>query len=83
MEGYWCYWHGDRGYSGVALHVRKSFSPVRPVFSHPSFDYERRIVAVDLGKSFGIAAVMQSAPINTKTVCKIHSASPSPDSEHH
>jgi exodeoxyribonuclease-3 len=48
MEGYWCYWHGDRGYSGVALHVRKSFSPVRPVFSHPSFDYERRIVAVDL-----------------------------------
>jgi exodeoxyribonuclease-3 len=48
MEGYWCYWHGDRGYSGVALHVRKSFSPVRPAFSHPSFDYERRIVAVDL-----------------------------------
>ena len=21
MEGYWCYWHGGRGYSGVALLV--------------------------------------------------------------
>ena len=23
MEGYWCYWHGGKGYSGVALHVSK------------------------------------------------------------
>jgi exodeoxyribonuclease-3 len=23
LEGYWCYWHGVKGYSGVALHVRK------------------------------------------------------------
>ena len=22
-DGYWCYWHGAKGYSGVALHVRK------------------------------------------------------------
>ena len=21
IEGYWCYWHGGKGYSGVALHV--------------------------------------------------------------
>ena len=21
LEGYWCYWHGSKGYSGVALHV--------------------------------------------------------------
>ena len=27
MEGYWCYWHGTKGYSGVGLHVRKAFSP--------------------------------------------------------
>ena len=24
IEGYWCYWHGAKGYSGVALHVRKA-----------------------------------------------------------
>ena len=23
IEGYWGYWHGDKGYSGVALLVRK------------------------------------------------------------
>lgn len=44
MEGYWCYWHGTKGYSGVGLHVRKAFSPDRPAFDHPAFDYESRIV---------------------------------------
>jgi len=44
LEGYWCYWHGFKGYSGVALLVRKSFSPERPEFRHPSFDMENRIV---------------------------------------
>jgi len=48
MEGYWCYWHGEKGYSGVGLHVRKDLAPERPVFSHPSFDYENRIVTVEL-----------------------------------
>jgi exodeoxyribonuclease-3 len=46
MEGYWCYWHGTKGYSGVGLHVKKSFAPDRPAFEHPSFDYESRIVTV-------------------------------------
>jgi exodeoxyribonuclease III len=44
MEGYWCYWHGGRGYSGVGLHIRKTACPERPVFTHPAFDYENRIV---------------------------------------
>lgn len=44
MEGYWCYWHGSKGYSGVGLHVSKAFSPERPAFAHPAFDYESRIV---------------------------------------
>jgi exodeoxyribonuclease-3 len=48
MEGYWCYWHGGKGYSGVALHVRKAASPDRPAFHHPEFDYEHRIVTVRL-----------------------------------
>jgi exodeoxyribonuclease-3 len=48
IEGYWSYWHGDKGYSGVALFVRQSWSPDRPAFFHPEFDFERRIVAVTL-----------------------------------
>ena len=48
FEGYWCYWHGGKGYSGVALHVSKSFAAERPAFTHPSFDYENRIVAVEI-----------------------------------
>ena len=27
IEGYWCYWHGGKGYSGVGLHVRKDTFP--------------------------------------------------------
>jgi len=49
MEGYWCYWHGGKGYSGVALHVSKTFAPERPAFAHPAFDYENRIASVDVG----------------------------------
>jgi exodeoxyribonuclease III len=48
LEGYWCYWHGTKGYSGVGLHVRKETTPERPTFYHPAFDYESRIVAARL-----------------------------------
>jgi exodeoxyribonuclease-3 len=48
-DGYWCYWHGSGGYSGVALLVRHSFFTERPAFTHPSFDMENRIVVADLG----------------------------------
>jgi exodeoxyribonuclease-3 len=48
MEGYWCYWHGGKGYSGVGLHVSKRISPERPAVEHPAFDYENRIVLVRL-----------------------------------
>jgi exodeoxyribonuclease-3 len=47
--GYWCYWHGAGGYSGVALLVRHSFFTERPAFTHPSFDLENRMVVADLG----------------------------------
>ena len=48
MEGYWCYWHGGKGYSGVGLHVSKRMAAERPHFEHPAFDYEHRIVLVRL-----------------------------------
>ena len=50
IEGYWCYWHGDKGYSGEALHVSTRLAPERPEFVHPSFDYENRIVLVRLDR---------------------------------
>ena len=49
MEGYWCYWHGEKGYSGVGLHIRKDAFPERPEFRHPDFDYENRIVTAQMG----------------------------------
>jgi len=49
MEGYWCYWHGGKGYSGVGLHVSKQVVSDRPPFTHPAFDYENRIVMTEIG----------------------------------
>jgi exodeoxyribonuclease-3 len=48
MDGYWCYWHGGKGYSGVGLHVRKQRFPERPDFAHPGFDFETRVVVARL-----------------------------------
>jgi exodeoxyribonuclease-3 len=49
IEGYWCFWHGERAYSGVGLHIRRDISPNQPLFEHPDFDYETRIVTARLG----------------------------------
>jgi exodeoxyribonuclease III len=57
MEGYWCYWHGGKGYSGVGLHVRKDIALERPAFAHPPFDYEHRAVTVDLVTDVGDVTV--------------------------
>ena len=49
LEGYWCFWHGFKGYSGVALNLRKDAFPDPPSFFHPDFDHENRAVAARLG----------------------------------
>jgi exodeoxyribonuclease III len=59
MEGYWCYWHGEKGYSGVGLHVSKAISPEKPEFTHPPFDFENRIVATRVG---GVTVVSVYVP---------------------
>jgi exodeoxyribonuclease III len=46
LPGYWCYWHGTKGYSGVALFVRKEIEADRPMYIHPDFDVETRIATV-------------------------------------
>jgi exodeoxyribonuclease III len=50
LPDYWCYWHGERAYSGVGLHIRRTMIPEPPRFEHPDFDYETRIVVVHIGK---------------------------------
>ncbi|HEU5217933.1 MAG TPA: exodeoxyribonuclease III [Gemmatimonadales bacterium] len=51
LPDYWAYWHCLRGYSGVSLHVRKDVLDREPVYRHPDFDFESRIVQVDLGNT--------------------------------
>lgn len=48
LDGYHCYWHGHKGYSGVGLLVSQRMFPARPAFSHPEFDHETRIVIAEL-----------------------------------
>jgi exodeoxyribonuclease-3 len=49
VPGYWCYWHGARAYSGVALHLRQERFPDRPRVTHPDFDHETRIAEAEDG----------------------------------
>jgi exodeoxyribonuclease-3 len=49
LQGYRCYWHGERAYSGVGLHIRREAFSEEPRFLHPSFDYESRIVTAHIG----------------------------------
>jgi exodeoxyribonuclease III len=55
LEGYACYWHGFKAYSGVGLHLRKDVLAGAEFF-HPAFDMESRIVAARVG-SVVIASV--------------------------
>jgi exodeoxyribonuclease-3 len=50
IPGYFSYWHGGKGYSGVGLHVKKEFTSERPEFSHPPFDLESRVVVARIGE---------------------------------
>ena len=48
LQGYRCYWHGERAYSGVGLHIRRDAFLEEPRFLHPTFDYETRIVTAQM-----------------------------------
>ncbi len=50
LSDYVNYWHGAKGgYSGVSIHVRRGSFADAPVFTHPSFDAETRIVVAEVG----------------------------------
>src|SRR5688500_9675787 len=49
-EDYHAFWHCCKGYSGVSLQLRKETFPDPPVYRHPSFDLESRVVTAELGE---------------------------------
>ncbi|HEY4240944.1 MAG TPA: exodeoxyribonuclease III [Kofleriaceae bacterium] len=49
VAGYHAFWHGHKGYSGVALLLRQKMFPAVPTFTHPPFDLESRIVTAEVG----------------------------------
>jgi exodeoxyribonuclease-3 len=53
VPGYFRTWHGVKGYSGVALHVREEFALAPPVVSHPAFDHEARIAVAEIDSKAG------------------------------
>jgi exodeoxyribonuclease-3 len=62
VPGYWCKWHGIKGYSGVALHVRRDIALQCPAITHPAFDHEARIAVAEVPASgpepaFSIASI--------------------------
>ncbi|MGE0815871.1 MAG: exodeoxyribonuclease III [Vicinamibacterales bacterium] len=59
VEGYWTGWHGDKGYSGVGLLVAKTAVAAPPVYTHPPFDFERRVISAEL--DFGRGPVLTSS----------------------
>jgi exodeoxyribonuclease-3 len=51
LPEYHAYWHCMRAYSGVSLHIRSEICPAAPVFAHPEFDMESRIVTAQVGNT--------------------------------
>jgi exodeoxyribonuclease-3 len=48
-QDYHAFWHCCKGYSGVSLQLKKETFPDIPVYAHPAFDLESRIVTADVG----------------------------------
>lgn len=59
LEHYYAGYHGDKGYSGVGLLVKRSLVATPPVFTHPAFDFERRVISAEL--DFGRGPVLTSS----------------------
>ena len=48
LAEYHAYWHGRKGYSGVSLLIRRDVVAADPLFGHPPFDVESRIVTAEI-----------------------------------
>jgi len=49
LPGYDVCWHGQKGYSGVSMHVREGLAGEPPKFSHPDLDFETRVIQAEIG----------------------------------
>ena len=49
LSDYQSCWHGERAYSGVALLLHRRLISETPVFEHPDFDFETRMVTARIG----------------------------------
>jgi exodeoxyribonuclease-3 len=47
-QEYHAFWHCCKGYSGVSLQLRRDTFPADPVYRHPPFDHESRVVTAEL-----------------------------------
>lgn len=53
IEGYASYWHGGKGYSGVALLIANSLCAGPLTCAHPEFDFEGRMATSTVPSSIG------------------------------
>ena len=49
LPDYQSFWHGERAYSGVALLLHRRLISETPIFEHPDFDFETRMVTARIG----------------------------------
>ena len=59
LDGYWTGWHGEKGYSGVGLLIAKALVASPPVYTHPAFDFEQRVISAEI--DFGKGPVLTSS----------------------
>ena len=59
LDGYHAGWHGEKGYSGVGLLVARALVSAPPVYVHPPFDFEQRVISAEL--DFGQGPVLTSS----------------------
>ncbi len=57
LPDYHARWHGEGGYSGVALLLAKTAFPEPPVFAHPEFDFENRLVTAEVAHDLVFASM--------------------------
>jgi exodeoxyribonuclease-3 len=75
LQGYRCYWHGARAYSGVGLHIRRDAFMEEPRFLHPPFDYETRIVTAQVDNLIAVSVYVPNGgrdfPAKIKFLCEL------------
>src|SRR5256886_4886889 len=54
------YWHGPKGYSGLSVLIRRDLFARDLLYTHPPFDFESRIVQIELGRPVVASVYVQN-----------------------